>query len=99
MPDRLSVDLLAHRAAVEAELQQRIVAHQRLLVSQGFLVNRDPARPLNLLADGDSWFDYPLSGDLPIPSDVIVQLGALVSPRLFILNLAHHGDATQRCWG
>jgi hypothetical protein len=99
MPDRLSVDLLAHRAAVEAELQQRIVAHQRLLVSQGFLTNRDPRRPLNLLADGDSWFDYPLSGDFPIASDVIVQLGTLVSPRPFILNLAHHGDATTQMLG
>jgi hypothetical protein len=99
MPDRLSVDLLAHRAAIEAELQQRILAHQRLLASQGFLANRDPARPLNLLADGDSWFDYPLSGGLPIPSDIIVQLGTLVSPRPFILNLAHHGDATTELLG
>ena len=99
MPDRLSVDLLAHRAAVEAELQGRIAAHQRLVVSQGFLANRDPARPLNLLADGDSWFDYPLSGDFPIASDVIVQLGNLVAPRPFILNLGHHGDATTQMLG
>jgi hypothetical protein len=99
MPDSLSVDLLAHRAAVEAELQQRIAAHQRLLASQGLLVNRDAARPLNLLADGDSWFDYPLSGSIPIHSDTIVQLGTLVSPRPLILNLAHHGDATTELLG
>jgi hypothetical protein len=99
MPDRLSVDLQAHRVAVEAEIQQRIVAHQRLLANQGFLANRSPTRPLNLLADGDSWFDYPLSDGFPIPSDVIVQLGTLVSPRPFILNLAHHGDATTQMLG
>jgi hypothetical protein len=99
MPDKLSVDLAAHRTAIEAEIQERIAAHQRLLASQGFLARRDPARPLNLLADGDSWFDYPLSGDLPIASDVIVQLGTLVSPRPFILNLAHHGDATTQMLG
>jgi hypothetical protein len=99
MPDELSVDLRAHRAAIEAELQQRIATHQRLLASQGFLANRDPARPLNILAGGDSWFDYPLSNGFPIASDVIVQLGTLISPRPFILNLAHHGDATTEMLG
>jgi hypothetical protein len=51
------------------------------------------------LADGDSWFDYPLSGDLPIASDVTVKLGGLIAPRPTILNLAHHGDATTELLG
>lgn len=91
--------LQAKRAAIDAEVQQRIAAHQRLMLNQGLVASRDPARPLNLLADGDSWFDYPLSGELPIRSDVIVQLGGLISPRPTVLKLAHYGDATTALLG
>jgi hypothetical protein len=100
MSDTQPIDAYARRPQIEAELQQRIVAHQRLLLNQGFLANRDAARPLNLLAAGDSWFDYPLTDDeLPIPSDVIVQLRSLVAPRPFILPLAHRGDASTELLG
>jgi hypothetical protein len=99
MSNGAPITLQSHRAAIEAELQQRIAAHQRLMLSQGLVASRDPKRPLNLLADGDSWFDYPLSGELPIASDVIVKLGGLISPRPTILNLAHHGDATTDLLG
>ena len=99
MSNGAPIALQSHRAAIEAELQQRIAAHQRLMLSQGLVASRDPNRPLNLLADGDSWFDYPLSGALPIASDVIVKLDGLISPRPTILNLAHHGDATTELLG
>jgi hypothetical protein len=89
-----------YRASVANEIQQRITTHQRLLATTGFLGSTDPARPLNLLAAGDSWFDYPLTDDVPlIPSDIVFQLGRLITPRPFILNLAHHGDATTELLG
>jgi hypothetical protein len=56
-------------------------------------------RPLNLIATGDSWFDYPLTGQVPIPSDVIAQLRRHAQPTPLILNLAHHGDAVTGILG
>jgi hypothetical protein len=55
--------------------------------------------PLNLHAIGDSWFDYPLDGNTPIPfySSAIVadsQLGAKGNPKPNILNRAVAGQAS-----
>lgn len=52
-------------------------------------------RPLVLLAQGDSWFDYPLTGNgLPlVDTDVIAQLRRIGPMPPTILNLAHRGDA------
>lgn len=52
-------------------------------------------RPLVMLAVGDSWFDYPLSGNgFPlVDTDVIAQLRRIGAMPPTILNLAHHGDA------
>jgi hypothetical protein len=58
---------------------------------------------LDLLAIGDSWFEYPLNGnDLPFPPVPVQnfaiaaksQLGAIGNPPPRILNLALHGQAT-----
>ena len=53
-------------------------------------------RPLVMLAHGDSWFDYPLSGNgLPFgDTGVIAQLKTLGQITPVILNLSHPGDAT-----
>jgi hypothetical protein len=40
MSNGASVTLQSHRAAIEAELQQRIAAHQRLMLSRGLVANR-----------------------------------------------------------
>jgi len=48
---------------------------------------------LTLLAEGDSWFDYPI----PTAGDVIVQLQNLVS--VDVLNLAHYGDEVRDMMG
>ncbi len=57
-----------------------------------------PARPepLTMLANGDSWFDYPLSGnDLSLQTtDVIAQLTTMGSSNPAILNVSHYGEAT-----
>jgi len=90
--------------SIEQELAKRTRAHQlavrrlrdRLRVAAQA---RTPApQPLVLLANGDSWFDYPLDGnsiDVPIRrTDIIAQLGSTGAPRPQILNLAHYGEAT-----
>jgi len=52
--------------------------------------------PLIMLAHGDSWFDYPLSGnDISLHStDIIAQLSQMGDPKPLILNVSHFGDAT-----
>ena len=55
--------------------------------------------PLNIHAIGDSWFEYPLDGNIPIPfcNFGIVgdsQLGAKGSPHPNILSRAEHGQAS-----
>lgn len=72
-------------------LPARVAAHQARIAEWQDRMRAGAARPLNLLADGDSWFDYPLTGLMPVYSDVIAQLRRRVTP--LILSLAQHGDA------
>jgi hypothetical protein len=84
---------IAYRQAVDAENRQRIADHQAAVTATA------AANPLNLLADGDSWFDYPLGSGIPgVHTDVIAQLGKQL-PNVLILNLAHAGDATTTIMG
>ena len=55
-----------------------------------------PSLPLAMLAHGDSWFDYPLSGNsLSLPhTDTMVQLAALGTTNPLILNVSQWGDAS-----
>ncbi len=58
----------------------------------------DGAPPgLNLLAQGDSWFDYPLP--LLAPSDIVAHLQHLPGKTPFVLSLAHHGEAAEDMLG
>lgn len=54
------------------------------------------AKPLVMLAHGDSWFDYPLAGNgLSLSdTDVIAQLRGLGNINPIIMNVSHHGDAS-----
>jgi hypothetical protein len=84
---------IAYRRAVDAENAQRIATHQSAVTAAA------AANPLNLLCDGDSWFDYPLGSGVPgVHTDVIAQLGQQL-PHALILNLAHAGDATTAIMG
>lgn len=47
-------------------------------------------RPLRILAEGDSWFEYPVPGG---GGGVIEQLEKLIKVK--ILNMAHHGDEAR----
>jgi len=57
-----------------------------------------PKVPLDFLAIGDSWFEYPLDGNGPSFDNTAIvaktQLGSMGSPPPQILNQALHGQAT-----
>ncbi len=91
------------RDAINDEIAERTKIHQgtiaRLRSGAGFVAaagSAAPVEPLIMLAHGDSWFDYPLSGnDLSFRStDVIAQLSLMGDTNPVILNVSHHGDAT-----
>jgi hypothetical protein len=91
------------REQIDQDIQQRIEIHQaniaRLAAARASAVALNVAvanRPLVMLAIGDSWFDYPLTGNgLPlVDTDVIAQLRRIGDMPPTILNLAHHGFAS-----
>jgi hypothetical protein len=91
------------QATIDKDIAERIKIHQAqidaLKVGQANLLAANfPARakPLVMLAHGDSWFDYPLTGNgLPLTNtDVIAQLATMGNVQPLILNMSHHGDAT-----
>ena len=91
------MNLPQFRQQIAADLAGRVANFQQTILAarqKGLLGS--PQSPLKLLVDGDSWFDYPLGGTLPLVdrTDVIAQLPALCGRAPFILNLAHYGDAT-----
>lgn len=89
--------LAAQQAQIERERQRRIAQHKRAVATQGIgertFAARTAGTPLNLFAEGDSWFDYPLS------EDTIGWIGDIGTPNPLILNLAHAGDAATEMLG
>lgn len=100
-------DVIQHQAqlreAIDAELQSRIVDHQNNVSRIRSGMRRRAAHglaprlpPLDFLAIGDSWFDYPLSDYGTLwPNQGIVaksQLGSMGSPPPTILSFAVHGQ-------
>lgn len=86
---------------IKNELDARVTDHRAKMTAAKargeFLA---PDRPLVLLADGDSWFDYPMNGDVPlVRTDIIAQLKALPAKAPHILSFAHYGDATTASLG
>jgi hypothetical protein len=90
------------RQKVDQDISERIQVHKaniaRLAAAQQSAHTLGAAvqnRPLVMLAQGDSWFDYPLTGNgLPlVDTDVIAQLRRIGDMPPTILNLAHHGEA------
>jgi hypothetical protein len=55
--------------------------------------------PLDFLAIGDSWFEYPIYDNGPIPGETGIvaqtQLGSIGTPPPSILNQALHGQTTR----
>ena len=90
--------------AIDNEIAQRTAQHQatiaRLKTAQTAMAAAGGApapAPLVMLAQGDSWFDYPLSGNVLSPfatTDIIAQLQKRGSINPVIANLAHFGEAS-----
>lgn len=85
----------ARQAQIEQERQNRIAQHKKAVAQRGMLTvaERGSQGPLNIFAEGDSWFDYPLS------RDTIGWITANGAPQPEILNLSHYGDATTQMLG
>jgi hypothetical protein len=91
------------RDAINSEIAERTKAHKAkiaaLKIGRAEMLGAGaaaPASPLVLLAHGDSWFDYPLSGNSVSLSstDVIAQLESMGNINPVIQNVSHYGDAT-----
>lgn len=86
---------------IDENLRERVAAHKanisRLEAARVGAHNFAATignKPLVMLAQGDSWFDYPLHGNGPLPgdTDVIAQLRRIGAMPPTILNLAVAGD-------
>lgn len=92
----------ANKEARQAEMDRRTREHQEKVARYNeykAIHKLAGPLPLNLHAIGDSWFDYPLNGNIPIPfyNSAIVadsQLGAKGTPNPNILNRAEPGQAS-----
>lgn len=94
--ESLQKTIEATKEKIEAELRKRITQYQQAIASQNQqnkIAFSTSTQPLNILAEGDSWFDY------PIGSDVIgcIENNAEIKPN--ILNLAEYGDVTTNILG
>jgi hypothetical protein len=82
--------------SIDEEIEARIKTHQakiaQLKAIRKNLGFRDQGPPFIFLAHGDSWFDYPLYGNVPgAYTDIITQLQSM---GFSILNISHWGHAT-----
>lgn len=98
-PDTTYIDL---RTAIQNEKNERIQSHQaRVLASKRIATTLAFSQPikLNLIAQGDSWFDYPLPVPIIHQSDVIAHLKnlPLIAPE--VLSLAHYGETAEDMLG
>jgi len=87
---------------IDREIEERLKKHRarvarlRKAPAKAYTAAAARPAPLVLLAHGDSWFDYPLSGNVlsPEDTDVIAQLRGMGAAHPVIANLSHYGDAT-----
>ena len=102
-PIRKSVNLTWQmRNAIASEIEARVKQHQktiaRLRSAQSAMVaaGKQVTSPLVMLAQGDSWFDYPLDGNgLSLAdTDIIAQLQGMGTINPVIANISHHGEAS-----
>lgn len=91
MRERIDNDITARIQAHKADIMQLKTS----LLTTEYLSIKNQQRPLVLLAAGDSWFDYPLTGNgLPfVRTDIIEQLKYIGDTPPKIINLAHYGEA------
>ncbi len=98
----MTMDLAISSADIKAELAVREqqhaakVAQWRAAAKPMATKLQAAPRPIFGLAQGDSWFDYPLGGCLPFVqrTDMIALLPADLPAGSSLVNLAHYGLAT-----
>ncbi|MDR5745864.1 SGNH/GDSL hydrolase family protein [Caballeronia sp. LZ029] len=85
---------------IQQDLDARVRAHQHEVRQTNALQAHQAGAPapLNLIGDGDSWFDYPLPDPLHA-TDVLEALKDMGDPAPMILKLAHYSDATTTLLG
>ncbi len=88
------------RASLQSGLKDRVLAHQARIAS----VKRMPRTvgqhaPLNLIAQGDSWFDYPLPVPVLDQSDIIAHLKRLPAKAPEVLSVAQYGESAEDMLG
>jgi hypothetical protein len=87
---------------IESEIAERVAVHQKRIaqlraVQTSMQLAAKPAvNPLVMLAQGDSWFDYPLDGNALAlaDTDIIAQLRGMGTTQPVIVNVAHYGEAS-----
>ena len=84
---------------IHLDINTRKAEHKKQLEDARKNFAGERLQPLNLLADGDSWYDYPLPSQGHLPTDVIVSLTELLNLDPQPLKLAHYGDATTTLLG
>ena len=91
------------RDSIKSDIAQRTAVHQAKIAAlkSGRAASLavggpPPVSPLVMLAHGDSWFDYPLSGnDVSLTNtDIIAHLESMGSVNPLVQNVSHYGDAT-----
>ncbi|MQQ99193.1 SGNH/GDSL hydrolase family protein [Glaciimonas soli] len=88
------------RASLQSELKDRVLAHQARIAG----VKRMPMKagqhlPLNLIAQGDSWFDYPLPVPVINQSDIVAHLKRLPAMVPEVLSVAQYGESAEDMLG
>jgi len=92
-----------YHAAIDAEIAERVTRHRATIARLASARSvggapgvAPPPEPLVMLAQGDSWFDYPLSGNaLSLAgTDIIAQLQGMGTTHPVIVNLAHYGESS-----
>src|SRR6266702_6112577 len=84
------------QAQIEEDIKRRTAEHQAEVAKEKLLRPFGPKRLIGI-ADGDSWFDYPLPPFVATDVRDALQNFSAMPPML--LKLAHHGDATTALLG
>lgn len=82
-------------AQIEKDLDTRTADHQATIKAKPLGLVSGPEK-LNLIAVGDSWFDYPLDGNL---YGIHTDVPSVLAQKTHMLNLAHYGYTSSQEMG
>lgn len=97
--DRIEADRRALRATAAREVKARMDAYfEAMRPAPGTALEGAVFGGLKIVAQGDSWFDYPLLANGGVVPRVAARLRRDLAGGT-ILNLAHHGDEVRQMLG